>query len=186
MMVLCHTRRGLMSALELPGWSEWERHQDGVTVPCQHKRDVLSVLGVPCQHSRNVLSALDVPCQHNIDVLSALVWNVSKIEPFCQHSCAMSAKQRRHVSLNVPCQQNRDVLSALVCHVSKKRRPVGARVPCQQNRNVLSALDVPCQQKTSGSRNGPGGCNRKSGVVATARNAVQRKRDEREAMDTQV
>ncbi|CAK9221541.1 unnamed protein product [Sphagnum jensenii] len=100
---------------------------------------------------------------------------------------------------DLPCQQNRDVLSALVCHVSKSETPCSARVPCQQIRNALqrscampanqkrpAALDLPCHQKPSGSRNGPGGCNRKSGVVATARNVVQRKQDEREATDTQV
>ncbi|CAK9855887.1 unnamed protein product, partial [Sphagnum jensenii] len=99
---------------------------------------------------------------------------------------------------DLPCQQNRDVLSALVCHVSKSETPCSARVPCQQIRNALqrscampanqkrpAALDLPCHQKPSGSRNGPGGCNRKSGVVATARNVVQRKQDEREATDTQ-
>ncbi|CAK9220112.1 unnamed protein product [Sphagnum troendelagicum] len=71
----------------------------------------------------------------------------------------MSAKERHHVS-------TRCAMSA------KQRRP--------------AALDLHCQQKTAGSRNGPGGCNRKSRVVATARNVVQRKQDEREATDTQV
>jgi hypothetical protein len=88
----------------------------------------------------------------------------------------MSHTKRSYVSTGV----------ARMVRVRKTLGWVSAHRPCQQNRDVLSALDVPCQQKTSGSWNGPGGCNRKSGVVATARNAVQRKQDEREAMDTLV
>jgi hypothetical protein len=169
---MLHTKRSYVSTGVARVVRMRERHQDGVTVPCQHNRDVLLVLGVPCQHSRNVLSALMCHLSKNRDVLSALLCHVSKTRHHVSTRCAMSAKQRRPVSARVPCQQIRNALQRSCAMPANQKRP--------------AALDLPCQQKPSGSRNGPGGCNRKSGVVATARNVVQRKQDEREATDTQV
>jgi hypothetical protein len=90
---------------------------------------------------------IETYCQHS-SAMSAKkscqhsMCHVSKTETYCQPSCDTSGKQRRPVSACVPCQQNRDVLQRSICIVSKRHQVRGMGRVGAIGRVGLSLLPV--------------------------------------------